>query len=93
MKKRDVERFLNLHTNSFKKRYLNDDVGVSVYTSSLHMHGIRNIENILNEFGVVVNSEDWDGNEQEGTNYEKLSFIWNGVNVFELVKREEGSEE
>lgn len=92
MKKRDVERFLNLHTNAFVKNRLNEDVGLCNYTSGLHMYGIHNIEKILKEFGVVVKSEDWDGNEQEGTNYEKLSFIWNGVNVFELIDKKGGSE-
>lgn len=93
MKKRDVERFLNLHTNAFKKKSLNDSVGVSVYTSELHMHGILEIEKILEDLGVVVKREDWGGNEQEGTNYDKVSFVWNGVNVFGLVNKEEGSEE
>ena len=93
MKKRDVERFLNLHTNAFVKKSLSDDVGLCIYTSGLHMYGIHNIEKILKEFGVVVKSEDWDGNEQEGTNYEELSFVWNGVKLFELINRKEGSEE
>lgn len=92
MRKREVERFLNLHTNAFVKKNLSEDVGLCNYTSGLHMYGIKYIEEILKEFGVVVKSEDWDGNEQEGTNYEKLSFVWNGVKVFELLDKKEGGE-